>query len=58
MCYIPIEQLDEKDYMTIEERSMSTGSLERFTRFRDGTTIRHCGAMCGDIYYDEYGEEC
>ena len=24
----------------------------------DGTSIYHGGAMCGDTYYDEHGEEC
>lgn len=58
MCYIPIEKLDDSDYRTYTERSMSTGSKEKWTRFSDGTSIYHGGAMAEDTYYDEHGEEC
>lgn len=31
---------------------------ERVTRFSDGSSIRHCGGPCGDVKYNEFGEEC
>lgn len=57
MCHTPREELDRGDYNTRTERSMSTGSEERWTRFKDGTSTWH-NCMGEDLHYDEYGEEC
>lgn len=58
MCHCSSEELDDSDYTYTEERSLSTGSVEKWTRFSDGTSKLHGGPMCDDMYFDEYGEEC
>jgi len=57
MCNTPREELGERDYTTRTERSPSTGSKERVTRFKDGSSIWH-SCMGEDLHYDEFGEEC
>jgi hypothetical protein len=57
MCNAPRAELDERDYTTSIERSLSTGSKERVTRFKDGSSIWH-SCMSDDMHYDEHGEEC
>jgi hypothetical protein len=58
MCNTPREELHESDYTTRIERSPSTGSKERITRFKDGSSIWHGGMGGPDMHFDEYGEEC
>jgi len=48
----------EKYGNTEYEYNGGTGCYEEITRFIDGSSIRHCGGPCADIYYDENGDEC
>lgn len=50
-------QFQETDRKTVLERGIS-GSYEKITIFSDGSSIRHGSGPCGDMYYDENGEEC
>jgi hypothetical protein len=50
------DDVDQKDKKTSIESFC--GNEEKITRFSDGSSTRHCGGPCGDMHYDEYGEEC
>lgn len=47
----------EPDHHTRKRESWQ-GHDEEVTRFKDGSSIRHGGGPCGDMHYDENGEEC
>jgi hypothetical protein len=49
---------DRRKTRTESTRSGSTGAYERVTRYPDGSSTWHCGGPCGDVHYDQYGEEC
>ena len=58
MCHIPREELDRGDYRIRSERSISTGSEEKWTHFKDGSSTWHGGMGGPDMHFDEDGEEC
>ena len=58
MCnaYDPSKSYDRDHHSTKE--FYWQGHKERVTRFKDGSSIHHGGGPCGDMHYDENGDEC